>query len=183
MYVLHVASKHVCQQQRHTSYYRSSHYSVRRCQQFCFAFAFTYFGRDDSCHTEQSSLIVLEILDYASRQLFRYSRVDLHTTDSSLGKIIEYSLYDSRSGFDRTQKNHVVLPFCHARPKAARGSPTENGPQPILEGGFAPLEKRCQCGETTQISGTSIEAGGFAWSQWSPALHHVCVAVIKGLSA
>ena len=84
-----------------------------------------------------------------------------------------------KAGFDRTQKHRVISPFCHARPKAARGSPTENGPKPILEEGKAPFEKFCQCGETTQIIGISTKAGGFSWRQWSPALHHVYVAVIE----
>ena len=44
----------------------------------------------------------------------------------------DHDVYNPKLVGTRVQQNtinRVVLPFCHARPKAARGSPTENGPQ------------------------------------------------------
>ena len=48
-----------------------------------------------------------------------------------------------------------------------------------LKMGHSVFEKCCQCGETAQISFISTKAGGFAWRQRSPALHHVYVAVVE----
>ena len=74
--VLHVASKHICQQ-----HYSSQAILLDYASKS--AFVFIYLGRDDSCHVEESCHYSLSLSDRPVA--VRHTRIDLHTTENPTG--------------------------------------------------------------------------------------------------